>query len=107
MSILVRHGYQNVSTGSGNDPSVSMHDATIRVGGDANLGSVNHDISINSSLMKRPGKYVIIKAFSISNVTLLNVSLTPTSMLGSRAFEIITVKYPDGNSYECLVLSIG
>jgi hypothetical protein len=106
MAIVIRHGLQNVVSGAGNDPAVNQHDATLRVGGSYDANNQSSNFALFFSLAARPGKYVLLKASSIVNFSSMSVIYSNGQHLYSRSRERLSITYPDGLTYDCLVFSV-
>jgi hypothetical protein len=73
---------------------------------DINAGSASFSIELDASLIKRPGRYVVLRAGSISNYAGATASFVGATSLNVRAVSQETVTFPGGTAYACVVVTV-
>ena len=106
MAIVTYYSKQNVTDNDGLDPTIVSGNFTTIVDGSFNANNTSFTISIDPDTISRPGQYVIIKASSITGYSNSTLSFISNSKLSPRQVKRESVKYPDGLTYDCLVVTI-
>ena len=91
------YGIQNAISGDG----------IITVSGTFDAASTTFNLSLNPTIFKRPGRYVVIKANTVSNLasTIANVTWTSTSQLTAKSVSQETVNF-GGTTFPCIVVTV-
>jgi hypothetical protein len=107
MAIITYHSRQNVTDNDGLDPTIISGNFTTIVDGVFNASNSNFIISLDPGTITRPGQYVIIKATSITGFSSSTLNFSSASFLSPRQVRRELVKYPDGLTYDCVIVSVG
>ncbi len=69
-------------------------------------GSASFSVELDAALIRRPGRYVVLRAGSISNYVGATASFVGATVLKVRAVSQENVTFPGGTTYACVIVTV-